>query len=153
MLTRLPRWCACAHAAVAARAQVAEGAGGRTMGYIMGKAEGVGESWHGHVSAVTVAPEFRRMGLARTLMCNLEEVWVLHAHTHARARARTRTDARVYARTGALRSVARAARRAGQAPADACPSQPVRTRGGATIFARALTPPRPRTPAHTRACR
>ena len=125
------------------------------MGYIMGKAEGVGESWHGHVSAVTVAPEFRRMGLARTLMCNLEEVWVLHAHTHARARARTRTHMRAYthARTDALRSVARAARRAGQAPADACPSQPVRTRGGATILVRALTPPRPRTPAHTRACR
>lgn len=44
------------------------------MGYIMGKAEGSGEQWHGHVSAVTVAPEFRRMGLARTLMRNLEDV-------------------------------------------------------------------------------
>ena len=86
------------------------------MGYIMGKAEGVGESWHGHVSAVTVAPEFRRMGLARTLMCNLEEVWVLHAHTHARARARTHTHARVHARTHgrpALRCARSEARRAG----------------------------------------
>jgi hypothetical protein len=29
------------------------------MGYVLGKAEGVGEGWHGHVTAVTVAPEFR----------------------------------------------------------------------------------------------
>jgi N-terminal acetyltransferase B complex catalytic subunit len=29
------------------------------MGYILGKVEGVRESWHGHVTAVTVAPGFR----------------------------------------------------------------------------------------------
>lgn len=29
------------------------------MGYIMGKSEGEGEKWHGHVTAVTVAPEYR----------------------------------------------------------------------------------------------
>jgi N-terminal acetyltransferase B complex catalytic subunit len=29
------------------------------MGYILGKAEGEGTSWHGHVTAVTVAPDFR----------------------------------------------------------------------------------------------
>ncbi|KAJ3182111.1 N(alpha)-acetyltransferase 20, NatB catalytic subunit, partial [Irineochytrium annulatum] len=40
----------------------------------MGKVEGVGKLWHGHVTAITVAPEFRRMGLARELMHNLEEV-------------------------------------------------------------------------------
>ena len=34
------------------------------MGYILGKAEGAGERWHGHVTAVTIAPEFRRIGLA-----------------------------------------------------------------------------------------
>lgn len=39
---------------------VAQGSGQRTMGYIIGKAEGQGENWHGHVTAVTVAPEFRR---------------------------------------------------------------------------------------------
>ena len=33
------------------------------MGYIMGKAEGIAENWHGHVTAVTVAPEFRKIGL------------------------------------------------------------------------------------------
>ena len=30
--------------------------------------------WHGHVSAVTVAPAFRRIGLAKTLMRTLEDV-------------------------------------------------------------------------------
>lgn len=40
----------------------------------MGKAEGLGENWHGHVTAVTVAPEFRRLGLAKKLMDYLENV-------------------------------------------------------------------------------
>ncbi|OQS06358.1 N-acetyltransferase 5 [Thraustotheca clavata] len=44
------------------------------MGYIMGKAEGKAENWHGHVTAVTVAPEFRRLGLAKNLMDYLENV-------------------------------------------------------------------------------
>mmetsp|Transcript_25104 Transcript_25104/g.78743 ORF Transcript_25104/g.78743 Transcript_25104/m.78743 type:complete len:123 (+) Transcript_25104:559-927(+) len=44
------------------------------MGYIMGKAEGKGELWHGHVTAVTVAPDYRRLGLARQLMDHLEEI-------------------------------------------------------------------------------
>ena len=44
------------------------------MGYIMGKAEGTGENWHGHVSAVTVAPMYRRLGLAATLMKYLEDI-------------------------------------------------------------------------------
>jgi N-terminal acetyltransferase B complex catalytic subunit len=47
---------------------------GRMMGYILGKAEGQGEKWHGHVTAVTVAPEFRRLGIARKLMNLLELV-------------------------------------------------------------------------------
>ena len=45
---------------------------GKLMGYIMGKAEGEGVLWHGHVTAVTVAPEFRRRGLATKLMGSLE---------------------------------------------------------------------------------
>ena len=42
----------------------------------MGKAEGSvqQEEWHGHVTAVTVAPEYRRLGLAARLMSNLEEI-------------------------------------------------------------------------------
>lgn len=42
----------------------------------MGKAEGVGQNWHGHVTAVTVAPEYRRLGLAKQLMEHLENVTV-----------------------------------------------------------------------------
>jgi N-terminal acetyltransferase B complex catalytic subunit len=44
------------------------------MGYVMGKAEGEGELWHGHVTAITVSPKYRRMGLAKKLMGLLEEV-------------------------------------------------------------------------------
>ncbi|KAI8799514.1 acyl-CoA N-acyltransferase [Cladochytrium replicatum] len=53
---------------------VAESPSGELMSYIMGKAEGTGKLWHGHVTALTVAPEFRRMGLAEHLMGMLEEV-------------------------------------------------------------------------------
>ena len=42
----------------------------------MGKAEGQGTDWHAHVTAVTVAPEFRRLGLAKKLMDYLENVSV-----------------------------------------------------------------------------
>lgn len=54
----------------------AEGPGQRCQGYIMGKAEGEGENWHGHVTAVTVAPEYRRQGLANKLMELLEEITI-----------------------------------------------------------------------------
>jgi N-terminal acetyltransferase B complex catalytic subunit len=47
---------------------------GPAAGYVLGKAEGKGELWHGHVTAVTVAPERRRQGLARRLMDALEAV-------------------------------------------------------------------------------
>jgi N-terminal acetyltransferase B complex catalytic subunit len=47
---------------------------GTIMGYVMGKSEGKGDLWHGHVTAVTVAPEFRRLGLASKLMDSLEDV-------------------------------------------------------------------------------
>ena len=46
---------------------------GRLMGYILGKAEGKKHLWHGHVTAVTVAPEYRRIGCAKTLMQFLEK--------------------------------------------------------------------------------
>jgi N-terminal acetyltransferase B complex catalytic subunit len=39
---------------------VAESPSGQLMGYVLGKAEGEGKLWHGHVSAVTVAPRYRR---------------------------------------------------------------------------------------------
>lgn len=53
---------------------LAEGPGKQAMGYILGKAEGQGQQWHGHVTAVTVAPDFRRQNLARKLMVMLEEI-------------------------------------------------------------------------------
>ncbi|KAJ2384457.1 N-acetyltransferase [Coemansia sp. RSA 2559] len=52
---------------------VAESAGGALMGYVMGKVEGKDELWHGHVTALTVAPECRRLGLGRRLMQFLED--------------------------------------------------------------------------------
>lgn len=54
--------------------QVAESPNGKIMAYIMGKAEGHGQNWHGHVTALTVAPEYRRLGLAAKLMSGLEEI-------------------------------------------------------------------------------
>ena len=44
------------------------------MGYVLGKAEGEGPLWHGHVSAVTVSPEYRRLGMAKTLMDLFEDI-------------------------------------------------------------------------------
>ncbi|GKY98492.1 N-acetyltransferase 5 [Mayamaea pseudoterrestris] len=53
---------------------VAESPHGSIMGYVLGKSEGEGNLWHGHVSAVTVAPAYRRLGLAKTLMDYFEDV-------------------------------------------------------------------------------
>ncbi|TRY63666.1 hypothetical protein TCAL_00860 [Tigriopus californicus] len=53
---------------------VAEAPSGQLMGYIMGKAEGNGENWHGHVTAVTCAVSHRRLGLAGRLMAALEAI-------------------------------------------------------------------------------
>eukprot|EP01083_Nonionella_stella_P242389 845525_1 len=54
--------------------RVAKDTNGDVMGYIIGKAEGEKELWHGHVSAVTIAPQFRRQGLASLLMDDLEYI-------------------------------------------------------------------------------
>ncbi|TFK30293.1 N-acetyltransferase [Coprinopsis marcescibilis] len=53
---------------------VQEAPSGRMMGYVIGKAEGKSTDWHGHVTAITVAPEYRRLGLARKMMDLLESV-------------------------------------------------------------------------------
>jgi len=58
---------------------VSEDTVSNVQGYLLGKVEGnkgstLIKDWHGHVSAVTVAPQFRRQGLARALMAYLEEV-------------------------------------------------------------------------------
>jgi N-terminal acetyltransferase B complex catalytic subunit len=54
--------------------QVATNSTQQLMGYVMGKAEGDGVLWHGHVTALTVSPVYRRMGLAKELMLILEKV-------------------------------------------------------------------------------
>ena len=56
---------------------MAESPNGKIMGYIMGKSESrqtLASDWHGHVTAISVAWEYRRLGLAATLMNYLEEV-------------------------------------------------------------------------------
>ncbi|CAJ04356.1 putative n-terminal acetyltransferase complex ard1 subunit [Leishmania major strain Friedlin] len=47
---------------------------GIPMAYTLGKAEGQGEDYHGHVSAVSVAPTFRRVALGETLMVELAQM-------------------------------------------------------------------------------
>ncbi|XP_067635680.1 N-alpha-acetyltransferase 20 isoform X2 [Eurosta solidaginis] len=54
--------------------QLAESPNGQIMGYIMGKVEGHMDNWHGHVTALTVSPDYRRLGLAALLMSFLEDV-------------------------------------------------------------------------------
>uniref|UniRef100_A0A914X2C4 N-alpha-acetyltransferase 20 n=1 Tax=Plectus sambesii TaxID=2011161 RepID=A0A914X2C4_9BILA len=54
--------------------QTVESPNGDIMGYVMGKAEGRDENWHGHVTAVTVAPMYRRLKLAAKMMKVLEEI-------------------------------------------------------------------------------
>ncbi|KAG4304598.1 hypothetical protein PORY_001991 [Pneumocystis oryctolagi] len=46
----------------------------KLMGYVMGKTEGIGKEWHGHVTALSVASEYRRLGVARDLMKLLENI-------------------------------------------------------------------------------
>ncbi|KDQ61244.1 hypothetical protein JAAARDRAFT_125116 [Jaapia argillacea MUCL 33604] len=53
---------------------VQEAPSGRMQGYVIGKAEGTGAEWHGHVTALTVAPEYRRLSLGRKMMGLLEMV-------------------------------------------------------------------------------
>ncbi|KAF8904655.1 N-acetyltransferase [Mucidula mucida] len=53
---------------------VQESPRGRMMGYVIGKAEGSNAEWHGHVTAISVAPEYRRLSLARKMMTLLEMV-------------------------------------------------------------------------------
>ncbi|CCK68434.1 peptide alpha-N-acetyltransferase complex B subunit NAT3 KNAG_0A07820 [Huiozyma naganishii CBS 8797] len=43
-------------------------------GYMMAKTEGKQQEWHSHITAVTVAPEFRRISLASRLCNTLESI-------------------------------------------------------------------------------
>lgn len=55
-------------------ATLIEAPSGRAAAYVLGKAEGAGDEWRGHVSCVTVAPEHRRLGVASALCADLERV-------------------------------------------------------------------------------
>ena len=44
------------------------------MSYLLAKEEGEDEWWHGHVTAITTASVYRRQGLARMLMYELERI-------------------------------------------------------------------------------
>ena len=56
---------------------MAEAPSGKIMGYVMGKSEARNNNpldWHGHVTAISVCEEHRRLGIAGKLMRFLEDV-------------------------------------------------------------------------------
>lgn len=53
---------------------VAEAPDGTIAGYVIGKVEGENLDWHGHVTALSVSPEFRGAGIASQLMQMLESI-------------------------------------------------------------------------------
>lgn len=44
------------------------------MGYIMGKVEGKALDWHAHITALSIAPVYRRLGIANLVMYLFEEL-------------------------------------------------------------------------------
>lgn len=62
-LTRWPELCI-----------VAESPDGCIAGYVIGKVEGTGRNWHGHVTAISVAPQYRRSDVATELVKRLQDV-------------------------------------------------------------------------------
>ena len=53
---------------------VAESSSGALAGYLLAKVEGKGSEWHSHISAISVSPEFRILGVGRTLLDHFEMV-------------------------------------------------------------------------------
>lgn len=47
---------------------VAESSSGAIAGYLLAKVEGTGHEWHSHISAISIAPEFRKLGIAKLLL-------------------------------------------------------------------------------------
>lgn len=45
-----------------------------TLILVMGKSEGKNNDWHSHVTAIAIAPKYRRIGAARALMDRFEEI-------------------------------------------------------------------------------
>ena len=53
---------------------VAEASSGAIAGYLLAKVEGTGNDWHSHISAISVSPEFRKLGVAKLLLHWFESV-------------------------------------------------------------------------------
>lgn len=53
---------------------VAESTSGALAGYLLAKVEGKGLEWHSHISAISVSPEFRKLGVAKRLLDHFEKV-------------------------------------------------------------------------------
>lgn len=51
-----------------------QGVDGHINGYIMGKEEGIGREYHGHVTALSIEEDSRRMGKAQQLMNDFEQI-------------------------------------------------------------------------------
>ncbi|KAJ7096617.1 N-acetyltransferase [Mycena belliarum] len=79
-LSRWPDLC-CAQAAPSGRMMGYSASAGifsplwaLTPNAVLGKAEGREQEWHGHITVLTVAPEYRRLHLASALVALLERV-------------------------------------------------------------------------------
>eukprot|EP01054_Gregarina_sp_Poly1_P010949 Gregarina_sp_Poly_1__10948@NODE_860_length_5945_cov_36_349779_g622_i0_p8_GENE_NODE_860_length_5945_cov_36_349779_g622_i0NODE_860_length_5945_cov_36_349779_g622_i0_p8_ORF_typecomplete_len152_score5_90Acetyltransf_1/PF00583_25/7e17Acetyltransf_10/PF13673_7/5_5e13Acetyltransf_4/PF13420_7/4e11Acetyltransf_7/PF13508_7/1_4e09FR47/PF08445_10/2_1e07Acetyltransf_9/PF13527_7/9_3e07GNAT_acetyltran/PF12746_7/0_00062Acetyltransf_3/PF13302_7/0_0015Gly_acyl_tr_C/PF08444_10/0_0079Acetyltransf_6/PF13480_7/0_023D len=47
---------------------------GSIAGYLFAKVEGIGKNWHGHITAISITPEYRGHGVADVLLQHLEDV-------------------------------------------------------------------------------
>lgn len=71
-LTEWPELFLMSRQAVAAGSAGDVGDGSALAGYMMAKTEGKGTEWHSHITAVTVGPLYRRLGLALDLCRQVE---------------------------------------------------------------------------------
>lgn len=53
---------------------LSQGLDGHISGYIIGKEEGIGREYHGHVTALSIEEDSRRMGKAQELMIDFEQI-------------------------------------------------------------------------------
>ncbi|KAH8391855.1 hypothetical protein KR215_005920 [Drosophila sulfurigaster] len=53
---------------------LAESPNEHIIGYIIGKVESEDDNWHGHVTTLSISPDYRRLGLAALLMKFLENL-------------------------------------------------------------------------------
>lgn len=80
----------------------AEANDGTIVGYVFGKIEGDGSDWHGHITAISIATEFRGLGVADQLLDRLEGAsWRDDAHyVDLYVRASNEAGLKLYERRG-----------------------------------------------------